>query len=334
MGSVTGIGSLPLTDPQAAIRLVAQVCPDVPFWPQLPRRSSRERMIEQALGPRSAFFVPRKTGYGYRIKPGLLRVCLHELLDGIAALDEHAAAGFFAFEQAVEAGMFIRAQALKGQLVGPITLACNLFDGEHVFVLNQEYLAAVSRAIARLALWQVQRLQRWNVPVFCFLDEPCLALLTHDPFKHMAAQAVEALRNVVTTLQAAGVLVGIHCCAGQTSFQVMCQTAPDILSFDASQDLETFCADPYARTFINEGGLIAFGLVPTSSDLSRLDPTTLFTRWLLACTDMGDVSQLAAHTLITATCGLGLLSLAQAESTFHSAQHIAALVKKVALNPR
>ncbi len=91
MESVTGIGSLPLTDPQAAIRLVAQVCPDVPFWPQLPRRSSRERMIEQALGPRSAFFVPRKTGYGYRIKPGLLRVCVHEWLDGIATLDEHSA---------------------------------------------------------------------------------------------------------------------------------------------------------------------------------------------------------------------------------------------------
>jgi hypothetical protein len=84
MGSVTGIGSLPLTDPQAAIRLVAQACPEVPFWPQLPRRSSRERMIEQALGPRSAFFVPRKTGYGYRLKPGLLQVFLHGLHEGIA----------------------------------------------------------------------------------------------------------------------------------------------------------------------------------------------------------------------------------------------------------
>ena len=57
-------------------------------------------MIEQALGPQRALCVPRTTGYGYRIKPGLLRVCVHELHEGIATLDEHSAAGFFAFEQA------------------------------------------------------------------------------------------------------------------------------------------------------------------------------------------------------------------------------------------
>src|SRR5260370_31838927 len=167
MGCYAGSGGLRLTKHHAAIGLVAQACPEVPFWPQLPRRSSRERMIEQALGPRSAFFVPRKTGYGYRLKPGLLQVFLHGLHDGIAALDEHSAARFFAFEQAVEAGAVNRAQALKGQLVGPITLACHLFDGEHVFVLNKEYLAAMSRAIARRALWQRHSQPPWNTPVIC-----------------------------------------------------------------------------------------------------------------------------------------------------------------------
>jgi hypothetical protein len=76
MGAATGIGSLPHTDPQTALRLIAQMCPEVPFWPQLPRLSVHEQMIEQALGARWTFFEPREIGYGYRLKPGQVQTCL------------------------------------------------------------------------------------------------------------------------------------------------------------------------------------------------------------------------------------------------------------------
>jgi hypothetical protein len=207
-----------------------------------------------------------------------------------------------------------------------MTLACHLFDGEQAFVFNDHSLMVVSQYLARLALWQMQRLRQWKIPVICFLDEPCLTLLA----LHIARQVMQALCHVVATLQAAGVLVGIHCCAGQPPFQIMCQAAPDILSFDAYQDLEACCADSSVRRFIHNGGLAAYGLVPTVSDLSDLDATTLFTHWLLACKESGDIRQIASRTLITATCGLGLLSLLQATSTFAHAQHIATLIKKVA----
>lgn len=327
--SITGIGSLPLTDVQVALRLVAQLCPEVPFWPQLPQLSKHEYMIEQTLGPRSNLLVPRSAEYGYRVRSGLLQPFLQELHTCSASLDERYAAGFFAFEQAVAAGLFPRARALKCQLVGPITLASMLFNEECVFLLDQEHQAAVSDYVTRLALWQAQRLQQASLPVICFLDEPCLALLNHAPFQAVAEQAVRALHDVVISLQAAGVLVGIHCCAGLTSFRTMCQAAPDIISFDAYQDLETFCTDQDARAFLDAGGLVAFGLVPTSSNLSSLDPALLFTRWLLACKDIGDLSQLASHSMITATCGPGLLSPAQAVSSFRFAQRVADLVQKI-----
>jgi len=109
-------------------------------------------------------------------------------------------------------------------------------------------------------------------------------------------------------------------------------TAPDILSFDTSQDLGTFCLDGVIRTFIRNGGLIALGLVPTSSGLSGCDSTTLFTRWQLACKDLSERPQLASRTLITATCGLGLLNPLEAATTFDCAQHISMLLKNFALN--
>ena len=43
----TGIGSLPHQDPEEAVRLVLEVFPEFPFWPQLPRRSLEERMTRQ-----------------------------------------------------------------------------------------------------------------------------------------------------------------------------------------------------------------------------------------------------------------------------------------------
>lgn len=44
---VTGIGSLPHTDPVAAIAFVARQSPQIPFWPQLPQRGPQEYMANR-----------------------------------------------------------------------------------------------------------------------------------------------------------------------------------------------------------------------------------------------------------------------------------------------
>jgi len=165
-------------------------------------------MIEQALGSRQEFFVQRAGGYGYQVKPGQLRACLEELSTGTATLNQQCASGFFAFERACASHVFPRAQALKGQLVGPITLACSLFAEERAFLFEESHLDAVSRLVEHLALWQMYLLQQWKLPVICFLDEPCLALLTREPFQQEAGRAIQALRKVIATMQAAGILVG------------------------------------------------------------------------------------------------------------------------------
>ena len=40
----TGIGSLPLTDPDAAVALALRYLPEAPIWPQLPKRGFQEHM--------------------------------------------------------------------------------------------------------------------------------------------------------------------------------------------------------------------------------------------------------------------------------------------------
>jgi hypothetical protein len=43
----TGIGSLPITDPDKAAALSLQYLPEAPIWPQLPQRNFREHMDGQ-----------------------------------------------------------------------------------------------------------------------------------------------------------------------------------------------------------------------------------------------------------------------------------------------
>jgi len=74
-GAVTGIGSLPFTSSTSAVRSVAELSPEVPFWPQLPQRSERENIVGQALGIVENLIEPRKEGYGYQVREGNLIRC-------------------------------------------------------------------------------------------------------------------------------------------------------------------------------------------------------------------------------------------------------------------
>ena len=47
-GLATGIGSMPHKDVNTALDLVFKYTPQIPFWPQLPKRDARETMVAQA----------------------------------------------------------------------------------------------------------------------------------------------------------------------------------------------------------------------------------------------------------------------------------------------
>ena len=49
-GLATAVGSLPQTDPQEACSLILANLPDIPVWPQLPKRSFLENMYVQYSG--------------------------------------------------------------------------------------------------------------------------------------------------------------------------------------------------------------------------------------------------------------------------------------------
>ena len=48
-GLATGIGSLPYKDADEAVDLIFRSCPQIPFWPQLPKKDLREGMVIQFM---------------------------------------------------------------------------------------------------------------------------------------------------------------------------------------------------------------------------------------------------------------------------------------------
>ncbi|MDW8214972.1 MAG: hypothetical protein RMJ55_15555 [Roseiflexaceae bacterium] len=191
-------------------------------------------------------------------------------------------------------------------------------------------LEAIGGYIQRLAIWQIERLVRWRTPVLIVIDEPYLALL---PDRDATGEALRALQSVVRGIQATGALVGVHCCAslpdGAPPVALLCRTGADVVSFDAYQQAALCCAGAEVRAFVRNGGLLAFGLVPTLHDLADVRSADLLTNWIIATAGGNEEVDMARHTLVTATCGLGLMPVSMVQPSFRLAREVAGLIGRM-----
>jgi hypothetical protein len=328
-GAVTGIGSLPFTSSAEAVRAVSGLSPEVPFWPQLPQRSERESIVGQGLGIVENLIERRNDGYGYQVKEGRLDSMLEILHQSSGELSYENAAGFGAFEEGISSGLFNSAIAVKGQIEGPITLAAYLFHKDRPFLADPALFAAIAFHISQIIRWQIDRLQSAGLPVLLFVDEPALCL---DAPLANAVSVEQRLNALAATLESArlrGAYAGLHCCAARP-LERMCRVLPDIISFDAHEGLDLFFNDWHALDFMQQGGMVAYGIVPTRLGVNAVDSATIFFRWLKAASLAGDPQKFAQRAMITATCGLGLLDECAVAQSFEVAHSVSKLIRSLA----
>ncbi len=326
-GCVTGVGSLPHTDAQSAVDFVAAHTPELPFWPQLPKRSQREWMVTQALGW-CRDLIETQPPFGFRIATGR-RSAFADRLDQAPSLLQDHAAGFFAFERALRDGQLPQAVAVKGQLEGPITLASYLFD-EDVPLLATPFYFKVASYIARLAAWQIHRLEQSGLPVLLVLDEPVLGLLNRlgSVQNSQAEVAMTGLRQVTRSVRQHGAWVGVHCCTPLPSGLVQ-HLDLDYLSWDAHQSLVEG-QDPALQAWFRAGGYVGLGLVPTQRPPEGYSVDKLHRRWLSVASFLGNLPQVAQQSVVTATCGLGLQDSGTAFASFQAARALQAELRSIA----
>jgi hypothetical protein len=311
----TGIGSLPFLDLKEACGLIFRYMPDAPHWPQLPKTSPREGMIDQFLEGAPGVVEENGKVFLRALEPVDEWERFYEgyeagLLDAFAISKERAR-GFYAFLQELdrrEPPPFI-----KGQVTGPITLGLTLKDeaGTAAF-FNPDLRDMLVKLAAMKARWQEAAFQRLvpEAESIIVFDEPTLCSYGSAFMNVSKADVISTLREAASLLRG---LKGVHIC-GNTDWPMIMEIGLDIIHFDAYKDLSSLLlyAEPLHR-YLTGGGAISWGIVPTDEEaLKFADASRLAARLIEGFAQLAqegfDRDTLARGSLIAPSCGAGSLT--------------------------
>jgi methionine synthase II (cobalamin-independent) len=325
-GLATGIGSLPHNDVNAALDLIFQYTPRVPFWPQLPKRDIREGMVAQFSQNLPCLKVD---GKGLVFDPADKDKKLELFYERLLANDldyfkitEPFALGLHRFYQRLETLDFQEVEFIKGQVTGPFTFCASLnYEDGQPLLFNSVFRQAFLKGLAMKAAWQVNFFKKFAKEIILFIDEPYLAAFGSAYTSLNRAEVVEALAEFTAGIKSPGVLLGVHCC-GNTDWSIFTEVDNlDIISFDAFSYLERLVLYADAlKGFLNKGGIIAWGLVPTQLFTGEEKVDLLIRRLkegIEALTNKGiEADLLWRNLLITPSCGLGTFTPEKSEKVF------------------
>ncbi|MBI4788673.1 MAG: methionine synthase [Chloroflexi bacterium] len=331
----TGIGSMPHMDPRAALRVVFDNVPDVPFWPQLPCRDFRENMYVQYSQelPTVQIDEPHEWIGAVTGEDTLAQVesfYARYLADdpNLFAVGEEYAAGLYALQ--AEPGWLRQAKWVKGQVTGPISMGLKITDQNLRPILYDDTLRDVLvKHIARMAQWHERFLSELGT-CLTFVDEPSLALIGASVVALNGDEVIRDLEEVYASLKG---LKGTHCC-GNTDWSLLLQTSVDVISFDAysyAENLALFADD--VRRFLDRGGALAWGIVPTVEEHLARETTEHLVERLDAAAGLLikkgiDRDLLYERALITPACGLGPLSVTGAEQALALTRRVSERVRE------
>ncbi len=328
----TGVGSLPHEDPDRAVRVVLSGCPAIPYWPQLPRRTFLENMYIQFGAGLPASDLSGEKLYvecGDALMAGAEEF-YSRFLSGDPvpfAIPEERAAGLARFLESPP-GTF---PAVKGQVTGPVSFGLMVTDrGKRPLYYDPIGRDILVKHLLRVAQWQVGELARLSPNVILVVDEPYLASLGSAILSLSREEVVASLDEIFEGLQ--GALCGIHCCAN-TDWGLVLSTKVRYLSFDAFEYADSLLL--YAgevAEFLERGGKLAFGLVPTSREgIAGETPETLAGRMeeILRKFAERDIPEekVVKSALITPACGLGTVPEEDAERAVRLAADLSALLR-------
>jgi methionine synthase II (cobalamin-independent) len=326
----TAIGSMPQTDPKEACSLVAKYLPDLPAWPQLPKRSPLENMYAQfsegfpgLVLEGDKILVERSADFDSQLEK-LYNAASEDNFDDYGTSAEYAAGlhAFLALEKA-------HPSMVKGQITGPITWGLCVTDREQRGILYDDLLAEALAKFLRLkAMWQESFLSQVSPHTIIFVDEPYLTSLGTAFVSVPNEQVTTLLEEVLSGIEG---LKGIHCC-GSTDWSLLLKSSTDILSFDTYNYADSLsCYPAEVKAFLERGGSIAWGIIPNAEEASvKESVASLYDRLGEAMAPFTRESipfkQLVAQGLLTPSCTLASMS---DEAAIHSLELLAELSAKV-----
>lgn len=307
------IGSMPHLDARKACELALQHFPDIPGWPQLPRRTFQENMYAQFSERFPGVVLEDERIWVDRTRD------LDPELEALytAYLEDDPSHGAISPDYAQGLHVFLRqvprqvpqASIVKGQVTGPVSWGLVVVDQERRPILYDEILAdAVAKHLRLKAQWQERTLRRICPQTIMSVDEPYMSSFGSAYVSLSRDQAITLMEEVFAGIEG---LKMVHCC-GNTDWSLLLATSVDILSFDAYEYVTNLALYPdELRAFLDRGGALAWGITPNTPAAYDQTVETLLARLSAAMNLLVDkglhLDDILAASLITPACGLGSL---------------------------
>jgi hypothetical protein len=296
---------------------------DIPAHPQLVRASPWEDMLLSAVSGFPAAKVDDQNSIliaskGREEEMAAFYERYYSGDWGFLALDPRSSLGYEEFFKRAGEDKGFGRRFLKCQVVGPLTFGQSVkVEGGYALADDPALLEVAALALGAKAALAASRVRGLGREAIVFFDEPGLtgygsafSTLSEQTVVGALAQAVEAARSK------GPLLAGCHVC-GNTDWGLLTKVGLDIINFDAFEFMETVLLYPREmKAFLEGGGLLAFGIVPTrgfddSVTADRL-AGLLKDGWATLGSKGVDLDLLKERTLITSACGLGSLEAEKA----------------------
>jgi methionine synthase II (cobalamin-independent) len=327
-GLATGIGSLPHKNADEALDLIFSCCPQIPFWPQLPKRDAKEGMVAQFSQGLPCLGVDRDAE-------------LEKFYDRVIAQDSDYfkissdyAAGLYKFYERLEKSDLSRIKFIKCQITGPFTFAASIKDEKGVALLHDPVLMqAIIKGLAMKALWQLKLFEKFKKKMIMFIDEPYLGCFGSAYTPINREDVVKGLSELIQEIKRPDILWGLHCC-GNTDWSIFTDVRLiNIISFDAFAFLDRLLlyADDLKK-FFTQGRALCWGIVPTQEFDATQTAQKLLQRieqGIAALAKKGlDRQKVLENLFISPSCGLGTLDIAKSAAVFKLLGETASAVRQ------
>jgi hypothetical protein len=328
------LGSLPYRSAAQAIEFSRRYAGALLAWPQLPQRGFREQsFVQSAIGfpglvidaERARIYVDRRSAE--REIDRLALAYLENDLTYAALADDDVAGLTELFRQRDSLRGVL---ALKGQLLGPISLAAQLTDErQRPLIYDSMFFEALGQHLRLRAAWQEMRLSNLIDTTIICLDEPFLEAVGL-PFlpldwKRAHDQIDEAL-------------AGVHGCkalfaAGAVNWSQVLQTSIELIIADVYAYGHALVAAAAALpAFLDRSGIVGLGLIPIDADaLSRATAEGLLGRAMALVDDLERAGvapeRLLRQAVVSTTGALSRLTIADAERAVQLVAEVSSLLR-------
>lgn len=338
----TAIGSFPHEDPSAACNLILEKIPEIPTWPQLSNIDFKEGMEIQFSEGLPGVVLDEEKQRMYFDTSGDITTGFEKFYENYLAenldyfeISPEFSRGIYEMERQLRERepSSLNLKYFKSHVTGPITMGLGRVDeNKRAIYYNEMFRDAIVKGAEMKARWLLRKFKFLGCDQICFIDEPILSAFGSSTYVSIQRpEVVKYLSDVIQAIHKEDALTGIHCC-GNTEWTILVDAGVDIISFDAYEFGETIAYYPEKiKSFLEKGGVFAWGIVPTSEKINEETPESLVKKLEIVVDNLAskgvDKDLIWEQCLITPSCGTGSLSVELAEKILSSLFEVTQLLQ-------